>query len=169
MGEAPISGSYWIHPDRLLTGPYPGPDEETEALPESLKKLIAAGVEFFIDLTEIDERLPYKSLLPPGVWYRQFPIPDASTPSADTMLRILNTIDAGIVERRVVYVHCVTGVGRAGTVVGCHMVRYGLNGREALREMTRLCEKDMLQTDPQRWMVEHWCEDDRRDRMRRRR
>ena len=159
MGDeqaAPISGSYWVHAHRLLAGPYP--------TPETLKDLIQAGVEFFIDLTEPDECSPYKPLLPDGMWYRQYPIPYQGVPTHEYMRRILNAIDAGIVDRRVVYVHSQAGRGRTCMVAGCHMVRYGLSGREALKLIARLHngEADVLDTDPQRWLVEQWCERDRR-------
>lgn len=158
MGDQLIPGAYWVRAARLLAGPYP--------TPETLPHLLKAGVEFFIDLTEPDERESYKPLLPDGTWYRQLSISDMGTPPRDFMRRILNTIDAGIVDRRVVYVHCLAGKGRTGTVIGCHLVRYGLTGREALKELIRLREgqTDSPETEPQRVLVENWCENDRSDR-----
>jgi len=36
------------------------------------------------------------------------------------MHEILDTIDAALSAKRIVYVHCWGGVGRTGTVIGCH-------------------------------------------------
>jgi protein-tyrosine phosphatase len=54
------------------------------------------------------------------------------------MTRILDDIDAALAEERTVYVHCWGGVGRTGTVVGCWLVRHGLDEGDPLRRIARL-------------------------------
>ena len=54
------------------------------------------------------------------------------------MSRILDDIDAALEEDRTVYVHCWGGRGRTGTVVGCWLVRHGLDGGDALEQIARL-------------------------------
>ena len=57
---------------------------------------------------------------------RRFSVPDLGVPDAATMNRILDAIDAALVDGMPVYVHCWGGIGRTGTVVGCFLVRQGL-------------------------------------------
>jgi len=40
--------------------------------------------------------------------------------------------------KKIVYVHCLGGIGRTGTVVGCYLVRHGLPGEEALEHLQNL-------------------------------
>lgn len=78
------------------------------------------------------------------------------------MRHILNVIDQELEAGNGVYVHCVGGVGRTGTVIGCHLVRHGMSGDEALQEIKRL-RTDMLYADfpspstvAQRQMIQSW-------------
>jgi len=78
------------------------------------------------------------------------------------MVRILDMIDAELAEGRTVYVHCFGGIGRTGTVVGCHLVRHGKSGREALDEIeylrrdTPAAWQRSPETETQRQMVRAW-------------
>ena len=54
------------------------------------------------------------------------------------MSRILDDIDAALEEDRTVYVHCWGGRGRTGTVVGCWLVRHGLDEGDPLKRIVRL-------------------------------
>ena len=54
------------------------------------------------------------------------------------MVKILNAIDAAVVQNQKVYVHCAGGIGRTGTTVGCYLVRHGNDGQAALQEVNRL-------------------------------
>ena len=51
---------------------------------------------------------------------------------------ILDFIDEESKNNRQVYVHCLRGLGRTGTVVGCYLVRNGFKGEEALHEIYKL-------------------------------
>jgi protein-tyrosine phosphatase len=55
------------------------------------------------------------------------------------MRQILDDIDAALEDDRPVYVHCWGGKGRAGTVVGCYLVRHKLAAPDAaLARITEL-------------------------------
>jgi protein-tyrosine phosphatase len=54
------------------------------------------------------------------------------------MHEILDEIDAAIAAGHRVYVHCWGGIGRTGTVIGCHLVRSGAKGEEALEQLAQL-------------------------------
>jgi protein-tyrosine phosphatase len=104
----------------LLAGEYPGaPHDEPARL--KLRRLLRAGITFFLDLTEVGELHPYAPLLPKetrlagrGVEYQRLPIRDFSTPTPEKMAAILDTIDTVLAAGHTIYVHCWGGIGRPG-------------------------------------------------------
>lgn len=145
---------YPVHPD-LLAGRYP--------LPEDVARMLDEGISLFIDLTEPGEREPYGHLLPPGAKRINLPIPDFSVPGAGRMREILNALDAAQAQGRKVYLHCWGGLGRTGTVIGCLLVRHGMEGSRALAAITQFrtaagCDlrRESPETAEQRDMVLAW-------------
>jgi hypothetical protein len=139
----PIPNCYWVEPGRLLAGEYPGaPDEATAR--RRLRQFLAAGLTYFLDLTQEGEPGPYARLLSDeaaaagvAVAHRRAPIRDFGVPTHSEMAGILDAIDDALAAGHVVYVHCWGGVGRTGTVVGCYLARRGLNGDDALRQLAQ--------------------------------
>jgi hypothetical protein len=168
----PIPDSYWVNPGQLLAGEYPR-NLGGESSRAKLCQFLEAGVTFFLDLTEAGESglAPYADLLQteaeilsrPAV-HQRLSIPDVSVPSVAHMRHILDTIDEQLAAGEVVYVHCWGGVGRTATVVGCHLVRHGLSGEEALARITELragtskAGRPSPETAAQVQMVLHWTE-----------
>jgi len=81
------------------------------------------------------------------------------------MSRILNQIDLCIKHGKPVYVHCLGGIGRTGTVVGCYLVRHGIASGKNVLAMIRDLRKDTedsARVSPemmeQRKMVMGWLE-----------
>ena len=169
----PFPNSYWVIPGRLLAGEYPGDEWRSGAI-DRLRKVVAAGITYFLDLTSPDDGLADYSrhLADAGagetVVYSRRTIRDMSCPSTETMRGILDEIDGALAEGHNVYVHCWGGIGRTGTVVGCHLVRHGCSGDDALEQVARLYgtmsrEKIMSfpespQTESQRAFVRAWRE-----------
>lgn len=168
----PLPNCYWLPGARILAGEYPGASDAREAA-RKLRLLQAAGVDTFIDLTEAEELEPYESLAGTLVHpergapaYFRLPVRDLDVPSPAQMHRILELVESEQARGRTVYVHCLGGVGRTGTVVGCYLVRRGLSGREALRQIAELwkgMEKRHRalrspETDAQRAFVLGWAE-----------
>jgi protein-tyrosine phosphatase len=164
----PIPELYVVQPDQLLAGNYPNTFGE-EGGRAKLRHLLEGGVTFFVDLTEEGELEPYTSLLEKEasvlgitVEHRRMPIPDFDVPTVTEMEETLDTIDAALAAGHVVYVHCHFGLGRTGTVAGCYLVRHGIDGEQALQELTRLRQGTRFQgmsspvTHQQRQMVRDW-------------
>ena len=140
----PLRNSYWVIPGKVLAGEHPGASSR-EATRERVQRLIEAGVECFIDLTEPNETKAYDRELPFSIEYLRKPIKDHSTPAQRVhMAEILDCMHDALQSGRCVYVHCRAGIGRTGTVIGCFLVERGLPGESALDELNRLwqqCER----------------------------
>ena len=163
--RGPIPDSYWVEPGRLLAGAYPGAVEDAAAV-ERIALFGAAGIDFFLDLTEEGELRPYLDGIAP-LEHRRISIRDFTCPSSDDMRAILDALDDALGRGRRVYVHCWGGIGRTGTVIGCWLVRHGRSAEEALdliadrRRETPNAWRRSPETDEQRALIEHWHEHDR--------
>jgi ADP-ribosylglycohydrolase len=134
----PIAESYWVVPDRLLAGKYPGGKTAAE-LARRLGALLEAKFDAFIDLTQPGELPEYQSYLPSNVAYAREAIPDHGVPAdPGQMPRIQRVLADFLAEGRRVYVHCRAGIGRTGTVVGCYLIANGMNGEDALSRLNEL-------------------------------
>lgn len=141
----PFSESYWVVPGSLLAGESPGTNG-TENTRKRIISLLRCGVTSVIDLTQPgDSNAPYESILTDEadtygleVVRRNYPIQDFAAPSASLMEQVLDMIDSEVANGKIVYVHCIAGIGRTGTVVGCYLVRHGYTGEEALEQINIL-------------------------------
>ena len=123
---------------------------------DMLPELLAAGVDTFFDLTEDAELDPYELN---GLEHRRFPIRDMSTPSAEQMAEILDALDEALDDGRTIYLHCLGGIGRTGAVVGCHLVRGGRTGEDALAAIIDWRGDEWSpQTEAQKQLVRSWRE-----------
>ena len=145
MIKKPISQSYWVVPGRFLAGEYPGLGNDKAGTRTRLKAFLNAGFEEFIDLTTENERPQYSSMLKHEaesiglvVRHHRFSFPDFSVPSQAKMVSALDAIDAALTASHTVYLHCVGGIGRTGITVGCHLIRHGMEPRDALRQLREL-------------------------------
>lgn len=172
MSERPIPESYWVEPGRFLAGEYPG-HYESEITRRRLDDFLTRGFDTFIDLTKPNEMPPYLSVLKKqarlfslDARHQRFPIGDFGLPSQAGMAATLDAIDGALADGRQVYVHCWGGIGRTGTTVGCYLVRHGLDGEQALRQLAewwRQVPKSLIhprspETDAQMNFVLHWKE-----------
>ena len=164
MFNLPIKNSYWVIPNRIMAGPFPGSYEDFSAKLR-IKSLFDCGIRAFINLQEEGEMAVstknynenywnfFKNLLKnngeneiEGGVIRRFSIADKSVPSIDLMKKILDEIDKLQSKEIPLYIHCWGGLGRTATVVGCWLMRHGLADRNSLLdEIFRLRE---ISVDP---------------------
>jgi hypothetical protein len=166
--QHPIDSSYWVLQGELLAGPSPalGSREEQRV---AARALADAGIRTLIDLTTPAEgsglRVLWEKTAPdPNDWaWMRYPILDGGVPSLAGMQAILDAIDASRRRGRPVYVHCMGGLGRTGTVAGCWWIRHGLFDTEAVfAELAlRRCgqsnaRRPSPETSPQFQLIRSW-------------
>jgi protein-tyrosine phosphatase len=157
----PIRDSYCVV-DGFLAGEYPGSADPEEA-ERRLRSFTVHGVTLFVDLTHPADGLdPYDRLLGKDARRVSYPIVDFGTTTIPHMARILDDVDSAIEDGGVAYVHCWGGIGRTGTVVGCWLVRHGLDEGDPIGKIAEL-RRDVSdrhvpspQTSAQRAMVSTW-------------
>ena len=178
--DRPSPYSYWVIPGRFAAGEYPGAKDPAEAAPK-VEALLKSGINHFIDLTGLNTRgqpdnlTPYSDIaqeqshrLGLSVDWEQHTIVDGSIPASPWhMARILDAIDATLADGKTIYLHCLGGVGRTGTVVGCWLVRHGHTGDAALSRVSELWSETEMsskhhhgspETREQREYVRGWTE-----------
>jgi len=155
----PFPDSYWVIPGKLLAGEYPFAMDELQGT-RKLNRLLQSGIRAIADLTMPGDTISYFEELVHlademdfKVNYHRFAIRDLSLPKIETMKSILDWIDARLAENAPTYVHCLGGIGRTGTVVGCYLVRHGMIGQSVLERITYLRQgtPDWWHISPETW------------------
>ena len=148
--KAPFDQAYWVVPDRLMAGYYPGSALGRDG-DAQLSALLKCGIRHFINLMQINETrwygqpvMPYEAQtqklarqLGCGVSFDRLPIKDMGIPTRIEMARILDRMDHKIEAGKPIYVHCLGGVGRTGTVVGCFLARHGYASGHRILQLIR--------------------------------
>jgi hypothetical protein len=165
-----------VEPGRLLAGYFPGNINPRRA-ELKLKALLDCKITCAVNLVSSEERncdgvavLPYEPLLAQlaaergmTVRFINFPLPNWQAPTRAEMALILDAIDTALADGLVVYVHCGSGIGRTGTVIGCWIARHDIaTGQAALGRLQALRQNDPRvnrlapETGHQRDLVRSW-------------
>ena len=144
-----------IEEGRLIAGRHPcawGPEDA----PSEVGDLLEQGVTLFIELTQEGELEEYAQLVPASARHVRMPIRDFSVPTPEQLVETLDVIDSELAAGGLVYVHCWAGCGRTGVVVGCWLVRHGLDPRAALARIAEVRGLGCPQTLEQRLVILGW-------------
>jgi protein-tyrosine phosphatase len=144
-----------IEEGRLIAGRHPcawGPEDA----PAEVGGLLEQGVTLFVELTQEGELEEYAQLVPASARHVRMPIRDFSVPTPDQLVETLDVIDSELAAGGLVYVHCWAGCGRTGVVVGCWLVRHGLDPRTAVARIAEVRGVGCPQTLEQRLVILGW-------------
>jgi hypothetical protein len=168
--ERPTPDSYWVIPGRFLAGKYPSSLEPFLAR-QMIRAFLDCGIDYFLDLTEEGEGglnfyIPYlkeaAAELGIAFTHKRFPIRDFSVPKPELIMEILDDLEKALADGHRVYLHCYGGTGRTGIVVGCYLVRHGMTGEQALKQIATWRKgtpderRNSPETEAQRRMVLRW-------------
>ncbi len=146
----PFDNSYWVRPGLLLAGDYPGArpgyaNRTEEQVDNRLQALAALDINAIVDLTYPGEGVDYWAPLQKAanqhnlkIEYLHCPVQNMDVPTIEEMQVILNQIDRRLFDNKAVYVHCMAGIGRTGTVIGCHLIRHGIPAESILSLLQEL-------------------------------
>jgi protein-tyrosine phosphatase len=136
----PFPKCWWVT-KHLLAGPafFAG---SSAALIENMDALESAGITDIVSLVSVEEFFPdedeadalIEQIHDRFLIWHGFALPDGSAPDKSTMQVILSWIDAGLRPTAKVFVHCLSGRGRTGTVIGCWLARHGIAQGESVIE-----------------------------------
>jgi len=174
--SVPFNQAYWVEPGRFMAGCYPGAEHSVDAQ-DRLKGLLEHGIRHIINLMESAEVnrngipfVPYEDQMKAiaramgrEVEFDRWPIRDFGVLARPEMVRLLDLIDNRIKKAGPVYVHCLGGIGRTGTAVGCYLARQGYASGPGILEMIRVLRKNTAtrnlsspETDQQIELVCSW-------------
>ena len=137
----------WIVENRLMIGPWPRMPKE------DIPDFYPIGV--LINLTETDyfsEELEKKT-----VDLLHIPIQDYSIPDASQTLELVRNLSFYDYCELPMFVHCMGGLGRAGTIAGLYLILKGFNAEDAIKE-TRRCRPGSIETQEQEQYL-YFCEE----------
>lgn len=130
----------------------PGRKDVGRILEEDLGALKAAGVDSIVCLLARDEFARYgvEGLLDAyrasGIEVLHTPTMDGRSPSLAELSEAVAWIDQSVERKGKVVIHCVGGIGRAGTVASCWLKRHGYATDDAISTVRRIRSPRAVET-----------------------
>jgi len=132
---------YWLVPNCLGGGAWPA---------AHLDWLARAGVSVLINLTDYgyeDARFRIHGI----------PVPDGAAPAEAQILGFCRLVDSELDRQRTIYVHCVAGCGRTGTMMACYLVYRDRMDPTTAIERVRAMRSCSIETAAQAEAVTKWA------------
>ena len=170
--KLPFQNTYWVIEGKLMAGMYPGGFSDASIL-HRMQSLSELGIKSIINLTDEEEEINYFTMIYNDkckrfeeiycrkLLHTRFKIKDMDIPSKELMVKILDKIDEDISNGHPVFLHCIGGTGRTGTVIGCYMLRHNLVTKDEVFKKIHLLRgdgKESPEPDEQRQFVLNWDE-----------
>ena len=126
---------------RLAIGRAPGDDAHTP-LSTELAALHAAGIRHVLCLLEDDEFADLQQEVTPqgyaeavdaaGMALHRVPVEDYTAPTRGTLAAMVRQVRGWLAQGEAVFVHCMAGRGRSGTVAAALLVAQGMRPEDAI-------------------------------------
>ena len=117
----------WLIEDKLAGSGMPTSFDE-------LDWILKQGVTSIVTMTE--NALPEEWVSDIG--YLHVPTPDLTAPDMDRIDIAVDFIHEKIIDDQAVMVHCAAGMGRAGTILACYLVKYQkYSAKEAIKKIRK--------------------------------
>lgn len=126
----------WIIKDKLLVGTYP--------IDEDIDEIKNLGIYSFISLLEKKEiRNQYESRK--DIKYNNYEIPDRKAISNNKALEIAKSIKDRLDRNEKIFLHCMGGKGRTGTIAGIVLMLYGNSLKDTLNILKQSIKSRKIQ------------------------
>lgn len=154
----------WFDPHLPLLALSRSPGSRKPLLCDDLKLIAQAGIARVVCLQEafelemLDESLAQRrrSVLNYGMKFTHEAIEDFEAPGVEQALKLVELIEKDFEQGRKVLVHCQAGLGRAGTIAACLLVRIGMSPEDAI-VTTRFYRMGAIQSHAQELFVSEFA------------
>ena len=116
---------------------------------DELEWILNQGVKSIVTMTE--NPLPESWIKEIG--YLHVPTPDFTAPNMEEIDNAVDFIHNNILEEQAVMVHCAAGMGRAGTILACYLVKYQKYSAQDAIEKVREERPGSIQSDVQEMAI----------------
>lgn len=137
----------------------PGRRDYGRSIDDDLQAIAAQQVGAVVCLLSPEEfsRYGIEDLLPryrqQGLQVYHLPIVDGRTPNAEELAHVLSWIDEQLNTGSKVLVHCVGGLGRAGTLAACYLRTRGISPGEAIATVRQVRSPRAIETTVQEQLI----------------
>lgn len=132
----------WLIEEKLAGSGMPTTSEE-------LDWILKQGVKSIVTMTE--NSLPDSWIK--DVNYLHVPTPDLTAPDMDRIDTAVEFIHEQITNNEAVMVHCAAGMGRAGTILACYLVKYQKHSAKDAIQKIRKERPGSIQSDVQEMAI----------------
>lgn len=152
-----------------VDGPWPGKlalaarPRGSDWLPDEMESWQRSGVDTVLSLLTPDEEQNLnlieeeREARAHGMRFLSHPIPDRQVPESEVSLgKTLEKLDTELASGRNVVLHCRQGIGRAGLVAACLLVRNGLEAQLVIARLSAARGVEIPETTEQRRWIDQY-------------